>query len=83
MADASTTEEPVRAAAAGPQEYGHIHRLVLQGLMSAGCLDAKGVKRLFVGACSYLNREQRFEFSFWPAKQKAMSFSFTLSPLYY
>lgn len=35
-------------------EYGDFHKLVLQGIMSAGFLDIKGVKRLFVGTCSYL-----------------------------
>jgi len=37
-------------------EYGDMHKLVLQGIMSAGFLDAKGVKKLFQGACKMLKR---------------------------
>jgi len=35
-------------------DFGDIHKLVLQGMMSAGILDAKGVKKLFIAACSFL-----------------------------
>jgi hypothetical protein len=35
--------------------YGDMHRIVLQGIMSAGFLDAKGIKDLFLGACKALN----------------------------
>jgi hypothetical protein len=37
--------------------YGDMHRLVLQGMMSAGYLDAKGVKNLFTAACHSLKCE--------------------------
>ena len=36
------------------EEYGDMHKIVLQGLMSSGMLDSKGVKKLFTNACSYL-----------------------------
>jgi Zn-finger nucleic acid-binding protein len=36
------------------EEYGDMHRIVLQGILSAGYLNARGVKRLFAGACNYL-----------------------------
>jgi len=55
-----TVEEGATGVTGGPPppkdilEYGDFHKVVLQGLMSAGFLDTKGVKRLFVGACSYL-----------------------------
>lgn len=55
MAEAAA--EPERAPAAGglpDEEYGDIHKIVLQGLLSAGFLDTKGVKKLFIGACTYL-----------------------------
>lgn len=37
-----------------PADYGDIHRLVLQGVMAAGFLDAKGVKKLFQEASRHL-----------------------------
>ena len=36
------------------EEYGDMHKIVLQGLMSSGMLDSKGVKKLFTNACVYL-----------------------------
>lgn len=33
------------------EDYGDMHKLILQGVMSAGFLDAKGVKKLFQEAC--------------------------------
>lgn len=45
--DTSSSEEE--------EEYGSMHRLVLQGVMAAGFLDAKGVKKLFHEAAKHLN----------------------------
>lgn len=39
-----------------PEEYGDMHKLVLQGVMAAGFLDAKGVKKLFQESYKHLNR---------------------------
>ncbi|CAL8134996.1 unnamed protein product [Orchesella dallaii] len=36
------------------EEYGDMHRLVLQGIMAAGYLDVKGVKKLFQESCKQL-----------------------------
>lgn len=36
------------------EDFGDMHRLVLQGVMSAGYLDAKGVKKLFQESCRFL-----------------------------
>ncbi|OXA51310.1 non-structural maintenance of chromosomes element 1 homolog [Folsomia candida] len=38
--------------------YGDMHKIVLQGIMSAGFLDARGVKNLFKGACNALNLDE-------------------------
>lgn len=34
--------------------YGDMHRLILQGVMSAGYLNVKGVKKLFEESCRFL-----------------------------
>ncbi len=36
------------------EDYGDMHRLVLQGVMSAGYLDVRGVKKLFEESCRFL-----------------------------
>lgn len=35
-------------------EYGDMHRIVLQGLLQAGWMNSKGVKNLFQKACDHL-----------------------------
>jgi hypothetical protein len=42
--------------------YGDMHKIVLQGIMSAGFLDARGVKNLFKAACNALNCKLNHQF---------------------
>ncbi len=36
------------------EEFGDMHRLILQGIFYAGWMNAKGVKNLFLESCKYL-----------------------------